>query len=79
VAALGFIPNTLHAKLALLKGAVYAEFHRKRFGCQGNCATQFFGSFGEHMEETLFEPTALVALPVFVVLGAQVNDILARM
>src|SRR6188474_2331629 len=78
MAAFGFIPNTLDPKLPLLQRTVYAELHGKRLGCKWSRATQFLGPFGEHMEQPLLQAASLVALPVFVVLGAQIDHVLAR-
>src|SRR5262249_12712612 len=73
-----FIPNRLHAKLTLIQRSVHPQFDRKRLDRELRGPTQFTRTLRQNMKQSLFKPTTLIALPLLVVVGAEVNDVLAR-
>src|SRR5262249_13952213 len=75
---LSLIPHGLHAKLAFVQRAIDAQLNRKRFHGQLRLTAQFAGAFRQDVKETLFEPAALVTLPFFIVVGTEIDDVLAR-
>src|SRR4029453_851731 len=52
--------------------------HCKRLNCQLRRATELPRTFREYVKETLFKAPSFVALPVFIVFGAQVDDVFTR-
>src|SRR5215213_6725841 len=72
------LPDGLHAELPLLKRAVYAQLDGERLGRQLRLPRQLARALGEDVIQTLFEPAALLALPLLVVLVREVDDVLGR-
>ena len=78
MASFGFVPNRLYAKFVLVQRAINAQFDCKRLGLELHRSGKLARALRQNVEQSLLQSATLVALPLFIVIVAEVNDIFAR-
>src|SRR6476660_3069417 len=78
VPTLRLIPNRLHTKLAFVQRAIHTQLNCKRLDGELRGPTQLTRTLRKNVKQSLLEPATLIALPLLVVIGAEVNNVFAR-
>src|SRR5262244_2349702 len=78
MSAFRLIPERLDSELAFLQGAIDTKLNRKGLHGKLSRPAKLARALRKNVKQTLLEPATFIALPIFVVLRTEIDDVFAR-